>query len=241
MKTVSVLAALLVAIGIALSGWFVSIALVQSRQPERLVTVKGLALRDVKADLGFWPIRFQATGPDLATARTTLESSERAARGFLSAHGFEDDAIQVQNITVDDRYAGYNANSTPDAARFVLTEDMLVTTRDVDKLATAARSVADLIKSGVVFSADAYSAGPSFVFTGLNDLKGDMLSQATGRARDAAEQFATESGAKVGQIKTANQGVFQILPAVDIPNSRPEKQIDKKVRVVTTITYFLTD
>ena len=68
-----------------------------------------------------------------------------------------------------------------------------------------------------------------------------MLAEATTRARETAETFAKQSGAKVGAIQTANQGVFEILPAIAIPNDRPEKQIDKKVRVVTTITYFLTD
>lgn len=68
-----------------------------------------------------------------------------------------------------------------------------------------------------------------------------MLSEATKRARDAAEQFATESGAKVGAIQNANQGVIEITPLVEIPNDRPEKQIEKKVRVVTTITYLLVD
>ncbi len=118
---------------------------------------------------------------------------------------------------------------------------MLVTTDRVQDLAEASRSVADLLRQGVVFSSDAYSAGASFVFTGINDLKSEMLTEATQRAKETAEQFATESGAQVGDIQTANQGVFEILPAVEIPNDRPEKQIDKKVRVVTTITYFLVD
>ncbi|UJQ93221.1 SIMPL domain-containing protein [Mariluticola halotolerans] len=241
MRLVYLLSAIVLAAGMALGGWFVGTSLVKSREPLRIVTVKGLSERPVKADLGFWPIRFVATGPNLETARSGLEASERAVRQFLTSKGFEEADIGVQNITVEDRYAGYNAGNTPDDVRFVLTEDMLVTSRDVDALADASRSVADLLRSGVVFSSDAYSAGPSFVFTGINDLKSEMLTEATQRARDTAEQFADESGANVGDIQTANQGVFEILPAVDIPNDRPDKQIDKRVRVVTTITYFLTD
>ena len=118
---------------------------------------------------------------------------------------------------------------------------MLVTTDQVDALAAASRDIGELLKAGVVFSSDSWSGGPSFVFTGIADLKSEMLTEATGRARDAAQQFAKESQSNVGNIQTANQGVFQILPAVDIPNDRPDKQIDKKVRVVSTITYFLVD
>lgn len=241
MKIVAVVAAVCVAAGIALSGWFVGTSLVESRQPLRTVTVKGLSERSVQANLGFWPVRFVATGPTLEGARASLETSERAVRAFLADRGFTEDEIQVQNVLVEDRAAGYNAGSTPDEYRFVLTEDLLVTTDKVAELGEATRSVADLLRQGVVFSADAYSAGASFVFTGINDLKSEMLTEATQRARETAAQFATESGAQVGDIQTANQGVFEILPAVEIPNDRPEKQIDKKVRVVTTITYFLVD
>ena len=137
--------------------------------------------------------------------------------------------------------AGYNANTTPEDTRFVLTEDLLVKSADVQKLSEASRMIGDLLKSGVVFSSDAYNAGPSFIFTGVNALKGEMLTEATKRAREAAEKFATESGAKVGDIQNANQGIIEINPAVEIPNDRPDKQIDKKVRVVTTISYFLVD
>lgn len=241
MKLIGIVAALFVAAGIALAGWFVGTSLVESRQPLRTVTVKGLSERAVQADLGFWPIRFVATGRSLEVARASLESSEQAVRAFLADRGFAEDEIQVQNVLVEDRAAGYNAGSMNDEYRFVLTEDMLVTTARVTDLADASRSVADLLRQGVVFSSDAYSAGASFVFTNINDLKSEMLTEATTRAKETAAQFATESGAQVGDIQSANQGVFEILPAVDIPNDRPEKQIDKKVRVVTTITYFLVD
>ncbi len=241
MKLAGIVGALLVAMGIALGGWFVGTSLVESRQPLRTVNVKGLSERSVQADLGFWPIRFVATGPTLEAARSSLEASEAAVRTFLEDRGFAEAEIQVQSVLVEDRAAGYNAGSTPDEYRFVLTEDMLVTTDRVAELADASRSVADLLRQGVVFSSDAYSAGASFVFTNINDLKSEMLTEATQRAKETAAQFATESGAAVGDIQSANQGVFEILPAVEIPNERPEKQIDKKVRVVTTITYFLID
>ncbi len=236
-----VIAGGLIGLGVASGGFLAGEALVKSRLGYRVVTVKGLSEREVKADLGFWPVRFVVTGATLEDARGKLEASEAAVKAFLAAHGFTDNDMQVQNIQVEDRMAGYSANQTPEDTRFVLTEDLLVKSSEVQKLSDASRMIGDLLKSGVVFSADAYNAGPSFVFTKVNDLKGDMLTEATKRARESAEKFATESGAKVGDIQSANQGIIEINPAVEIPNDRPEKQIDKKVRVVTTITYFLTD
>ncbi|MCF4099037.1 SIMPL domain-containing protein [Maritalea mediterranea] len=241
MRTAIIISAILLALGVSGAGWLAGQSLERSREPIRTVTVKGLAEQQVKADLGFWPIKFVATGPTLDTARAELEQAEKAVRAFLANNGFGPDTIEVQNIKVEDRFTGYNGGNYPAEARFTLTEDLLVTTNEVDQLAEAARNITDLLRAGVVFSSDAWSGGPSFVFTDLNDLKGDMLTEATQRAREAAQQFAIQSDSKVGNIQTANQGVFQILPAVDIPNDRPDRQIEKKVRVVTTITYFLID
>jgi uncharacterized protein len=229
----------LVAAGIATGGFLAGQGLVQSRLGFRTVTVKGLAEREVKADLGFWPVRFTASGPSLEAARQSLEASETAVTNFLNEKGLPATALQVQGIQVEDRIASlYQSGGSADA-RFMLTETILVRTTDVDKLAAASRDVGGLLRAGVVFSGDAYSGGPSFTFTGLNAMKGELLSQATKRAREAAAEFARESGARVGAIQTANQGIISIDPAVEIPNSNGEGQIDKKVRVVSTITYFL--
>ncbi len=236
-----VISAAILALGVAAAGYLAGQALIKSRLGFRVVTVKGLSEREVKANLGFWPIRFVATGASLEAARQSLETSQASVKSYLAAKGFAPADYQVQNIQVEDRFAGYNAQQVPQELRFVLTEDMLVRSAEVQKLADASRSVGDLIKSGVVFSSDAYNAGPSFVFTNIADLKGEMLTEATKRAREAAEKFAVELGAKVGDIQSANQGIVEVNPAVEIPNDRPEKQIDKKVRVVTTISYFLVN
>ncbi len=236
-----VIAGGLVGLGVASGGFLAGESLVKSRLGFRTVTVKGLAERPAKANLGFWPVRFVATGATLEEARSGLEKSEASVKAFLKTHGFTENDMQVQNIQVEDRLAGYNNQGVPPEIRFVLTEDILVKSSEVDKLAAGARQIGDLLKSGVVFSSDAYNAGPSYIFTNVNELKGDMLTEATKRAREAADKFAAESGAKVGAIQNANQGIIEINPAVEIPNAMPEKQIEKKVRVVTTITYFLID
>lgn len=237
----NIIAGGLIGLGVASGGFLAGESLVKSRLGFRTVTVKGLSEREVKANLGFWPVRFVATGATLEEARTALEKSQGSVKSFLTQRGFTDQDMQVQNIQVEDRLAGYNNQGVPPEIRFVLTEDILVKSAEVDKLASAARLIGDLLKSGVVFSSDAYNAGPSYIFTNVNELKGDMLTEATKRAREAADKFATESGARVGDIQNANQGIMEINPAVEIPNALPEKQINKKVRVVTTITYFLSN
>jgi uncharacterized protein len=238
-STVKLATAGIVALGIAAAGWFAGSSLVESRLGFRTVLVKGLAEREVKADLGFWPIAFTTTAPTLEEARQQLATSEAAVKAFLTARGFPPGAVQVQSIRVEDKFANSYGGGVIEGARFVLTETVLVRTTEVDKLATAARNVGELIRGGVVFASNEMGAGPSYQFTKINDLKGELLTEATQRAREAAQNFATQSGARVGGIQSASQGVIEVNPAVDIPNASGDSQIDKKVRVVTTITYFL--
>lgn len=227
----------ILALGIAFAGFSAGQSLVHSRLGFRTVTVKGLSERAVKADLGFWPISFKASGDTMAEARASLTASETAVKTFLTARGFPATAVQIQNFSVQDKLAdSYSGYSGP---RYILTENILVKTNEVDKLAETARNSGDLLNAGVVFTSDGGSSGPSFQFTGLNAMKGELLTEATKRAREAADKFAKESGADVGAIQNANQGIIEVNPAVEIPDSPPERQIDKTVRVVTTITYFL--
>jgi hypothetical protein len=102
--------------------------------------------------------------------------------------------------------------------------------------------VGDLIAAGVVLQASAGpGTGPTFLFTGLNDLKPQMIAEATANARAAAQQFATDSGVELGGIRRASQGVFVILPRDPAPGVIEESQLHKTVRVVATIEYYLSD
>lgn len=81
--------------------------------------------------------------------------------------------------------------------------------------------------------------GPSYLFNGLNALKPSMIAEATKNARVAAEQFARDSGSKLGGIRDANQGVFEILARDKAPMLQEEHQVNKTVRVVATLDYAL--
>ena len=95
------------------------------------------------------------------------------------------------------------------------------------------------MKKGIIFDSQSYSSPVNYLFTKLNNIKPEMLSEATKNAKVAAKEFAKNSGAKVGKIHSAQQGVFSILPSEEIPYLQETQQINKKVRVVSTITYYL--
>lgn len=121
-------------------------------------------------------------------------------------------------------------------SRFIVAQTLMVRSREVDRIAEASQRVGDLVARGVVLSAEGQGPGPAYVFTQLNAIKPDMIAQAT---RDAREQFAADSGSRLGGIRTASQGLFQILPRDAAPGEMESRQINKTVRVVTTIEYAL--
>ena len=236
-----VVAAVLVAVGVALGGWFIGNGF-SHRHPNRSVTVKGLAERNVKADIALWQIQFAETGNDLAGAQATIQKDDAAITAFLRQHKLGADAIAFHSVQVTDR-AARNYGNDQYKTRFVVTGTIMVRTKDVDAVAAAAQDTGTLIAQGVVLGNPdgGFNEGPNYLFDGINALKPSMIAEATKNARAAAEQFARDSGSKLGGILRANQGVFEILPRDKAPMLQQDKQIDKTVRVVATLDYALVD
>lgn len=240
-KLVQLAAALLLALGLGAAGWFVAGGLVDLRRGDRYVVVKGLAERPVEADLAIWPLRFVATGDDLATVQAKLAADGTTVRRFLAGNGFADASVSLQSLEVTDLLA-QPYRSGPTESRFILAQTLLVRTEEVERVAAAAQKVGDLVDGGVVLSGEGGSAGgPTYLFTRLGDFKPPLLSEAIADARAGAERFAEASGSRIGGIRQAQQGLFQILPADDYPGAYEAKQIGKRLRVVSTVEFRLVD
>jgi len=229
------------AVAIALAGWFVGDGFLQGRKSDRYVTVKGLAEQEVEADLAVWPLRVVATGNDLVAVQRKIEADARRVRDFLTANGFTEEEFAGVDLQVTDRLAQQYQQGSVDS-RFIIAETITLRTTKVQQVSGLLGHLGELVSAGLVMSDEnQWNAGPTYIFTGLNDLKPAMIAAATANAREGAEQFAADSGSRVGGIRRANQGVFQILPRDDIPNAQEAKNILKTVRVVSTIEYSLVD
>ena len=237
----TLVAALLLGAGIALSGWFVGDGFLQGRKGDRFVSVKGLAEREVKADLAVWPLRFVATGNDLGVVQRKIVADAGMVRNFLAANGFPPEASESQSLQVVDRLTQQYQQGQVES-RFIIAQTITLRTGEVDRVAGLTGRLGELVAAGLVLSDEnQWNAGPTYVFTGLNALKPAMIAEATAGARAGAEQFAADSGSRVGGIRRASQGVFQILARDDIPGLQQEKEIHKMVRVVSTLDYLLED
>ncbi|WP_425470259.1 SIMPL domain-containing protein [Sphingobium fluviale] len=231
-NTVLVVSAALLAVGMVAGGYLLGDGLTRAHEAERAVTVKGLAEKDVTADLATWTIAYTATGFDLPTVRAEIDESSKALNDYFRSLGFQAEELRPVGAGVN-QYINNGVNT------ITITQRMQLRTTDIAKAQRAVAGQFDLVRRGVTMQE---GSNMVYSFTKLNDLKPDMVAQATRDARKAAEQFAKDSGTGVGSIKSASQGYFSIEPrdgdqaqggygASDTPY--------KKVRVVTTVEFYL--
>jgi uncharacterized protein len=238
------LPAAVVALGLALAGLLAGNGFARGRAADRYVTVKGVAEREVRADLAIWPLRVVGADNELSAANAKLATSIAGVRQFLVRHGVDTSQVQLTDFSVSDAYATEYGSDKKPQNRYVIHQTMLVRSNQPDRVLATSQRVSELATIGVAISSGngeygPGGGGPSFVFSGLNQLKPAMIADATARAREAAAQFARDSHSELGGIRQANQGVFEILPRDQAPGILQESQIAKIVRVVSTIDYYL--
>lgn len=238
----SIVRSLILAAGIALAGLLVGGGFARMRTADRVVTVKGVAEREARADLAIWPLRLVAAGDDLAATHASLRQNVASIREFLVRHGIDTAGVSLQEFAVADARTNQYGSEPRAGSRYVIRQTVVVRSTSPDRVLAASQRVAELVDAGVVLaSGNEYGpgGGPTFVFTKLNDLKPAMIAEATARAREGAEQFARDSRSSLGGIREANQGVFEILARDQAPGITQESQVVKTVRVVTTVRYAL--
>ncbi len=237
-----VVGAVVLALGLAAGGWLAGAGLAASRAADRYVTVKGISERDAQADLALWPLRLVVSDNDLTRAYARLETQLGLIRTFLARQGIDTTLTELQSFSVADAFTNQYRNSDV-VTRYVINQTLMVRSGDPAGILAASQKVGELVQAGVVFSSgqEYGGGGPTFVFSGLSDLKPQMIAEATARARASADQFASDSKSRLGGIRRANQGVFEILARDQAPGISEQSQIAKRVRVVSTVEYFLKD
>lgn len=233
-----VVALMVLALGIAYASTNIYRGLTEFRSYDRYVTVKGLAQRDVIADIALWPIAYSETGNDLTALQDTMDQRAHSVMTFLQKNGITPDKVEKQQLNVQDLLAQSYRQQGVENSRFILTQTLMVRTENIEAVAKAAQNLGDLVRQGVVLAQTGYT-GPTYIFSKLNDIKPEMIAEATRNARDAAAQFASDSGQEVGEIRTAYQGLFQILPRDETYTIPEAQQINKTVRVVSTVDFYL--
>jgi hypothetical protein len=233
-KTASFILGLSIFLGLLALGYLLGDAAIRFKEYERTVTVKGLSEREVDADIVIWPIQFTVASNDLAGLYSALDASTSRIRGFLEANGFTEDEITVAAPTITDKSAQQYGNNKAEF-RYVAVQAVTVYSTNIANARAVMTRLFELGKQGIVLTGGDHRSQTEYLFTRLNAVKPGMIEAATRQAREVAEKFAADSQSTLGKIKRASQGQFSIA------NRDKNNPHIKKVRVVSTVEYYLSD
>ncbi|MDY6370810.1 MAG: SIMPL domain-containing protein [Bacteroidales bacterium] len=195
---------------------------------DNTVRVRGLCEKEVPADRVVWRINYSEKSNALADLRSTIRRNNDIIVDLLKQAGFSDDEIKVGTANYDDRYT-YANNTSQITFRYQANQVVTVFTKNLDLVRKVQQSLeTDLVNQNILANSWA-----DYQYLGLNDIKPTMIAESLENARTAADEFAKNSRSRIGKMRTASQGYFEVE---DLDENTPQV---KKVRVVTTVEYYL--
>jgi hypothetical protein len=244
-KRNNLLITLVIVLGFIICSIILGRSVQRFKTEDRTVSVKGFSEREVKSDLVVWTIRTRVAGNDLAEASKSIEEAKNKVIEFLLRNYIKPEDITQKDLFVNDKKAQEYVNQIGETYRFIVDKIIQVRSGDVDNVQKVSRMTDELLKAGVVLSTRNEFEGPvMYYFTKLNEIKPDMLSEATRNAREAADKFAKESNTRLGALRKATQGLFTIVDRDNYVSGQAEygqsgSDLYKKVRVVVNMDYSI--
>ena len=222
------LAGALIALGVLFGGFFIYLGINKYANKDRAVSVKGLSTREVEADYAVWPLSYSVSGNDLPALYAQLEQVTARVKKHLKDLGFEDADIRQGSISVNNNWSSYYG-ARPEF-KYTLSTSLIVSTAKVQLVVASQGKGSEMLKEGIIVTSNSWNL--DYQFNGLPELKPAMIEEATQNARAVAQKFADDAQCSLGSIRRASQGQFSI-------ESDEYQPWVKRVRVVTTVDYFL--
>jgi hypothetical protein len=226
--------------GIAISGYYIGESLKLFRVGDRTLTVKGLVEESVKSDKAIWTIKVSSSHNDLLEAQQKLNGDLLKVLAFLKSRGFEDSDISTDSFRVTDRQKNTNNSGAPESWEpFRIETSLKIITSKVEQVQQSIGLIHQLIAQGIIVDASDHYQNPAFLLNNFESLRPEMLSKSIQSALKMGEQFSKDTGAKLGAIRHSSQGAFQIFGTENNGDYNHEKSINKRIRLVTTVTFSL--
>jgi len=222
-------------LGLSVLGALLANAAIEYKQLERSITVKGLSEHEYTADIVIWPIQFTVADNNLEALYESLDSSSSKIKLFLKKNNIKAADISSSSPAITDKSAQQYSSNTKAKFRYAAIQTVTVYSKEIDRVRLVMSQLSELGKQGILFPRSDYNSKTEYIFTRLNQVKPEMIEEATKKAREVAQKFAADSQSILGKIKRAKQGQFSIS-ARDKNNPHI-----KKVRVVSTVEYYLSD
>ena len=201
---------LLLALGLMGAAWIVGSSAIRIADSRATITVTGSAKQQIRSDLVVWRGMFSAQSPSLLSAYADLSASAVKVKAYLASKGIADTEATTQSIQTRTFYQrGPNGMETSTVTGYRLSQMVEVRSTDVERITNLSRESTELIHQDVLFE----SYPPEYLYTKLAELKVEMLARATKDARARADEMARNSGSRIGRLRSARMGVFQITPA----------------------------
>ncbi len=204
------------------------------------ITVTGSAQKEIKSDYAVWSGWFSRREVDMASAYKKLQEDLITVKKYLVGKGIRETEVLTSQIATETIYKkNEKGNNTNDIEGYKLTQTVEIRAKDVDKIAQISRESTELINSGVEF----YSGSPDYSYTKLDELKVEMLAKATENAKLRAENMVKATGNKIGFMRSAKMGVFQITPvnSTEIADwgVNDTTSLEKKVTAVVNASFSI--
>ncbi|MCB0666161.1 MAG: SIMPL domain-containing protein [Saprospiraceae bacterium] len=232
MKTNYMPASVILGIFFVLGMYIFGRYILETRKSAQYVSVKGLAEKEVQADQGSWILAVSSAGNDIEYLKRDINLQLKNSRDWLQEKGFAESEIKVEELSIRENIYGEAQ------ARYSANLQISVSTDKVDILDQVSGQVNQLLDEGVSLTGDRWLTRPRYFFTKINDIKPELLAESTQAALKSAEEFATNSGAEVGGIRRANQGIISMIPSNRV-NESEEFYLNKIARVVSSIDYYI--
>ncbi|MFD2598927.1 SIMPL domain-containing protein [Sphingobacterium corticis] len=209
MKNSNIVISLIAAFAIISFAWIFGSAYKFKYNNSNTINVTGNAKKDFESDIVKWSASFSRKSMDLSSASEQLRKDRDLVKNFLVQRGIQEKEILFNAVNIN-REFNYNRDSDGNSYNtftgYNLSQQVSIESKDLDKVDNASREISGLISQGVELSSNA----PSYYFSGLEDLKLELISQASENAKLRANNIATESGSSLGNLVKADLGIFQI-------------------------------
>ena len=174
------------------------------------LTATGSANCDFESDLIVWRGSFSNEGRTAQEAYRSIRKDAELIRAYLIENGVSEDEMVFSSVTINEHWE-YEYNDDGDRigeylAGYNLYQDVSITSTDIDKIENISRDISGLIESGVQFASDE----PEYYYTKLDELKLQLIADATQNAKARIDLMAVGTGASTGELLNASLGVFQI-------------------------------
>ena len=194
------LSPILFAVAIVIASIVLGNAVINRNRPQGTINVTGLGESNFTADLVVWEGNFSRESFDLQSAYADLEKDKKLVTDYLIFNAVNTNPKYQQNYSNDGRYLGQTFDG------YTLNQSLKIESSEVEKVEKISREITELLNQGIAF----YSQSPRYYYTELESLKLEMIAKATEDARIRAERIAENSKGDLGNLISANMGIFQI-------------------------------